>query len=71
MSRRRSRASRNFDSQVLNSFHASLYPTKPVDTTRKFDPAENNHIVFVRKNKFFQVPLAHNGVELTEAELQV
>jgi hypothetical protein len=55
----------------LNRFHSSRYPTKPADTAQKFDAAENNHVVFVRKNKFFEVPLAYNGVELSEAELQV
>ena len=62
---------RNFDAWGLNSFHSSRYPTKPADTARKFDPTENNHIILIRKNKFFEVPLAYNGVELSEAELQV
>ncbi|KAF7314466.1 Carnitine acetyl transferase [Mycena kentingensis (nom. inval.)] len=52
-------------------FHACRYPVKPSDTARKFDPATHNHIVFVRKNKFYQVPLAHaSGQELSAAELQ-
>lgn len=71
VSRRRSDSCHEFDAQLLNSFHSSRYPTKPADTARKFDAARNNHIVFVRKNKFFEVPLAYNGVELSEAELQV
>lgn len=53
------------------SFHACRYPVKPSDTAHKFSPQENNHVVFVRKNKFFQVPLAdQNGRELTAAELE-
>ncbi|KAF9646180.1 acyltransferase ChoActase/COT/CPT [Thelephora ganbajun] len=52
-------------------FHSSRYPTKPADTARKFDAVKNNHIIFVRKNKFFEVPLAYNGIDLSEAELQV
>ena len=61
----------DFGTHRLNRFHSSRYPTKPADTARKFDPAENNHVIFVRKNKFFEVPLAYNGIELSEAELQV
>ncbi|KAF7298898.1 Carnitine acetyl transferase [Mycena indigotica] len=52
-------------------FHSCRYPVKPSDTAHKFDPATHNHIVFVRKNKFFQVPLAHpSGKELSAAELE-
>ncbi|CCM04923.1 uncharacterized protein FIBRA_07120 [Fibroporia radiculosa] len=52
-------------------FHSSRYPVKPSDTARKFDPATNNHVVFVRKNKFFQVPLTNKtGRELSVAELE-
>ena len=57
--------------QLLVSFHSSRYPAQPADTARKFNAVKNNHIAFVRKNKFFEVPLVHNGVELSEAELQV
>ncbi|EKM51907.1 uncharacterized protein PHACADRAFT_262313 [Phanerochaete carnosa HHB-10118-sp] len=53
-------------------FHACRYPVKPTDTAHKFDPAKHNHVVFVRKNKFFQVPLVtRDGRELTAAELEV
>jgi carnitine O-acetyltransferase len=54
------------------SFHSSRYPTKPADTAQKFSLKENNHIVLIRKNKFFAVPLARpDGTELTAAELEV
>ena len=54
-----------------HSFHSSRYPTKPSDTARKFDASKHNHVVFVRKNKFFTVPLANaDGHELTAAELE-
>jgi carnitine O-acetyltransferase len=54
------------------SFHASRYPVKPSDTARKFDPKTHNHVVFIRKNKFFKVPLATPaGEELSAAELEV
>jgi carnitine O-acetyltransferase len=59
---------------VLNpcSFHACRYPTKPSDTAKKFDPKAHNHVVFVRKNKFYEVLLTTpEGHELSEAELEV
>lgn len=44
----------------------------PVDTAAKFDPQTHDHVVFVRKNRFFEVPLASpEGKELSAAELQV
>ncbi|KAI6030704.1 acyltransferase ChoActase/COT/CPT, partial [Pisolithus orientalis] len=53
-------------------FHSSRYPVKPSDTARKFDAVTHNHVVFVRKNKFFEVPLATvDGKELSAAELEV
>ncbi|KAF7980471.1 hypothetical protein HWV62_37946 [Athelia sp. TMB] len=53
-------------------FHASRYPTKPSDTAHKFDPQTHNHVVFIRKNKFFSVPLVTpDGQELSAAELEV
>ncbi|KAI0688956.1 acyltransferase ChoActase/COT/CPT [Earliella scabrosa] len=51
-------------------FHSSRYPTKPSDTAKKFDASKHNHVVFVRKNKFYKVALAHNGRELSAAELE-
>ncbi|KAJ6508504.1 acyltransferase ChoActase/COT/CPT [Mycena sanguinolenta] len=52
-------------------FHSCRYPTKPSDTAHKFDPATHNHVVFVRKNKFYSVPLVHpSGKELSAAELE-
>ncbi|KAI0631989.1 acyltransferase ChoActase/COT/CPT [Trametes polyzona] len=52
-------------------FHSCRYPTKPSDTAKKFDPAKHNHVVFVRKNKFYKVPLADkSGRELSAAELE-
>ncbi|KAG8740422.1 Carnitine O-acetyltransferase mitochondrial [Ceratobasidium sp. 414] len=35
-------------------FNSSRYPVKPSDTATKFDPTTNNHIVFIRKNRFFE-----------------
>lgn len=53
-------------------FHGCRYPVKPADTARKFDPKAHNHIVFMRKNKFFKVPLAvEGGRELSASELEM
>ncbi len=53
------------------SSHSCRYPTKPSDTAKKFDPATHNHVVFVRKNKFYKVALADkSGRELSAAELE-
>ncbi|KAI0320157.1 acyltransferase ChoActase/COT/CPT [Amylostereum chailletii] len=53
-------------------FHSSRYPVVPSDTAHKFDPASHNHVVFIRKNKFYEVQLAHpDGTELSAAELEV
>ncbi|KAI0074058.1 acyltransferase ChoActase/COT/CPT [Panus rudis PR-1116 ss-1] len=52
-------------------FHSSRYPVKPSDTARKFDALTHNHVVFVRKNKFFKVALStKDGRELSAAELE-
>lgn len=51
-------------------FNASRYPTKPSDTARKFDPTTHNHVVFIRKNRFFEVQLSQNGRTLNAVELE-
>ena len=51
-------------------FNSSRYPTKPADTARKFDPGTHDHIVFVRKNRFFEVQLAQDGRPLSLLELE-
>ena len=53
-------------------FHSSRYPVKPSDTAQKFDHVTNNHIVVIRKNRFFLVPLADiSGVEYSAAEIEI
>ncbi|EJD50699.1 acyltransferase ChoActase/COT/CPT [Auricularia subglabra TFB-10046 SS5] len=53
-------------------FHACRYPVKPSDTAEKYDHHSHNHVVLVRKNKFFEVQLAHpNGKWLSTKELEV
>ncbi|KAG9084853.1 Carnitine O-acetyltransferase mitochondrial [Ceratobasidium sp. 370] len=39
-------------------FNSSRHPVKPSDTATKFDPTTNNHIVFIRKNRFFEFDVA-------------
>ncbi|KAG8982888.1 Carnitine O-acetyltransferase mitochondrial, partial [Tulasnella sp. 427] len=51
-------------------FNACRYPVKPSDTATKFDPSENNHVVFVRKNKFYEVAVIVDGVPLSTKELE-
>ena len=52
-------------------FHACRYPAQPCDTAHKYDPRTHDHVVFVRKNRFFEVPLSVGGTALSAAELQV
>ena len=52
-------------------FHSTRYPAKPSDTAQKFDPATNNHIIVLRKNSFFFVPLADiTGHEFSATEIE-
>ena len=51
-------------------FNASRYPTKPSDTAQKFDPSTHNHVVFVRKNKFYEIDVVQDGRELSLSELE-
>lgn len=46
-------------------FNSTRYPVKPSDTATKFDPSTNNHVVFVRKNRFFEIDVS----ELSTADL--
>ena len=57
---------------LIYRFHSSRIPVKPSDTAKKYDAAKNNHVVFVRKNKFYKVDLVDkSGRELSAAELEV
>ncbi|ORY66937.1 Choline/Carnitine o-acyltransferase-domain-containing protein [Leucosporidium creatinivorum] len=52
-------------------FNATRLPTAPVDTARKYDPDTHNHVVVVRKNKFYEVPVVdEKGDWLSEKELE-
>ena len=53
-------------------FHSSRYPVKPSDIAQKFNPATNNHIIVIRKNRFFVVPLVDiTGNEYNAAEIEI
>ncbi|KAI7898886.1 acyltransferase ChoActase/COT/CPT [Cokeromyces recurvatus] len=51
-------------------FNNCRIPKKPSDYEVSFDPATNNHIVVIRKNKFFVIDTIHQGQQLSTAELQ-
>ncbi|CAI2177916.1 1965_t:CDS:10 [Funneliformis geosporum] len=51
-------------------FNACRYPSKPSDYEMTFDPATNNHITVIRKNKFFILDLIKDGVQLSTAEIE-
>ncbi|EPS28300.1 hypothetical protein PDE_03246 [Penicillium oxalicum 114-2] len=51
-------------------FNCCRIPASPEDFPRKYSAAENQHIVVVRKNQFFKVPLVVDGQALNVSELE-
>lgn len=51
-------------------FNNCRMPKKPSDYEAIFDPVKNNHVVVLRKNKFYVVDTIHNGKQLSTSELQ-
>ncbi|KAK0722139.1 acyltransferase ChoActase/COT/CPT [Lasiosphaeria miniovina] len=51
-------------------FNASRVPAKPADYPVKFDPAQNKHILVIRKNQFFKVEHEVAGKQLNTSELE-
>lgn len=51
-------------------FNASRIPAKPADYPVKFDPAQNKHILVIRKNQFFKVEHEVAGKQLNTSELE-
>ncbi|CAG8458610.1 2849_t:CDS:2 [Acaulospora morrowiae] len=51
-------------------FNACRYPKKPTDFELTFDPATNNHMTVIRKNKFFIVDLVKDGTQLSTSEIE-
>lgn len=43
-------------SSYPNLFNTSRIPTKPSDTFKYYDPAENEHVIAIRKDRYFKVP---------------
>ncbi|KDE09052.1 hypothetical protein MVLG_00770 [Microbotryum lychnidis-dioicae p1A1 Lamole] len=53
-------------------FNATRLPTSPSDSARKYDPDTHNHVVVIRKNKFYEVPVVDSkGEFLSEKELEL
>lgn len=51
-------------------FNNCRMPKKPSDYEAIFDPVNNNHVVVIRKNKFYVVDTFHNGQQLSTSELE-
>jgi hypothetical protein len=51
-------------------FNSVRFPVKPSDTATKFDPTTNNHVVFVRKNRFFEFDVTGMSTADLTAQLQ-
>ncbi|KAF2136832.1 uncharacterized protein K452DRAFT_236842 [Aplosporella prunicola CBS 121167] len=51
-------------------FNCCRIPAKPADFPKKYDPAQNKHIVVVRKNQFFKVMHEVDGRQLNTSELE-
>ncbi|GAA6022135.1 hypothetical protein JCM10207_000773 [Rhodosporidiobolus poonsookiae] len=52
-------------------FNSTRLPTSPSDTGKNYDPMQHNHVVVVRKNKFYEVPVVdEKGEWLSEKELE-
>jgi carnitine O-acetyltransferase len=51
-------------------FNCCRIPAQPEDFPRKYSAAENQHIIAVRKNQFFKLPLVVDGQALNVSELE-
>ncbi|RCH91472.1 Carnitine O-acetyltransferase mitochondrial, partial [Rhizopus stolonifer] len=51
-------------------FNNCRIPKKPSDYEISHDPVKNNHVIVIRKNKFYVVDTFHKGQQLSTAELQ-
>ena len=51
-------------------FNACRIPAKPSDHPIKYSADENQHIIVIRKNQFFQVPHVIDGQQLNTTELE-
>ncbi|KAF2089377.1 carnitine O-acetyltransferas-like protein [Saccharata proteae CBS 121410] len=51
-------------------FNCCRRPAKPSDYPVKYDPAQNKHIIVIRKNQFFKVAHEIDGRQLNTSELE-
>ncbi|CAH7667076.1 carnitine palmitoyltransferase II [Phakopsora pachyrhizi] len=52
-------------------FNSCRFPEKPSDSAKRFDPLRNNHLIVIRKGRFFEVSTVKpNGDWLSESELE-
>jgi carnitine O-acetyltransferase len=51
-------------------FNSCRVPSIPECTTAMADPATNNHILVIRKNKFYSVDVGSGSTRISPAELQ-
>ncbi|CAO3608677.1 unnamed protein product [Cunninghamella blakesleeana] len=51
-------------------FNNCRMPKKPSDYEAIFDPVKHNHVIAIRKNKFYVIDTIHDGKQLSTNELQ-
>ncbi|CAO3616295.1 unnamed protein product [Cunninghamella echinulata] len=51
-------------------FNNCRMPKKPSDYEAIFDPVQHNHVIAIRKNKFYVIDTIHDGKQLSTNELQ-
>ncbi|KAG8789941.1 Carnitine O-acetyltransferase mitochondrial [Serendipita sp. 398] len=51
-------------------FNAARIPTAGSDTAKKYPADSHNHVVFIRKNRLYEVPVVVNGKQLSVSELE-
>ncbi|KAI9306674.1 acyltransferase ChoActase/COT/CPT [Cunninghamella echinulata] len=51
-------------------FNNCRMPKKPSDYEAIFDPIQHNHVIAIRKNKFYVIDTIHDGKQLSTNELQ-
>eukprot|EP01117_Protostelium_nocturnum_P008952 TRINITY_DN3214_c0_g1_i1.p1 TRINITY_DN3214_c0_g1~~TRINITY_DN3214_c0_g1_i1.p1 ORF type:complete len:652 (-),score=274.46 TRINITY_DN3214_c0_g1_i1:1092-3047(-) len=51
-------------------FNSCRHPVKPNDTATKFDPKTNNHVIFMRKNKFYELEVVRGEESLSSAQME-
>lgn len=58
-------------SSYKHLFNSTRVPASPLDVAKVYEPAKHEHVVVVRKNKFYEVPVVdEKGEWLSERELE-